>query len=455
MWYQIGHASALKYDGEGFVAALEKALELGAPEALVYPELAFQTTQRAGMWKRRLDDSLVEGWIERALAVAPQGTPARMRALAARARVGRRSGRGAVGGRGRRRAGRRPSFARKPWVRYRARSRETGQLDEALDVAVARTELLPLITDPDQLADALTHERRSLYAGFGRLSDARAMVEQLEEASSGLTPHHRVHALGTRMRLECAVGGWDAVRGRVGRAEEAVEANLATPCPFNVGLPANGGAGHGAWRRTGGGELGCWRRRNPSAWSATRGSSRQCHGTGRRPRGSATKCAASWIRLSCRVLHAWRMGTWAVLLDGLAMLGERERVEADAPSGSARTRTSPHLRLAPWAWSARIRDLLVGCGRSLRGNGPRMARRADPAIGGRHPGMTDVEVRPLTADRWEDLVELFGPSGAFSNCWCTWWRQTGGEFDRGIREHGAGNRALLRAAHRRRIASRG
>jgi len=56
-----------------------------------------------------------------------------------------------------------------------------------------------------------------------------------------------------------------------------------------------------------------------------------------------------------------------------------------------------------------------------------------------------LEVRPLTADRWEDLVALFGRSGAFGNCWCTWWRQTGSEFGRGIRERGAGNRALLRS----------
>jgi GNAT superfamily N-acetyltransferase len=54
-----------------------------------------------------------------------------------------------------------------------------------------------------------------------------------------------------------------------------------------------------------------------------------------------------------------------------------------------------------------------------------------------------LEVRPLTADRWDDLVTLFGTSGAFGNCWCTWWRQTGGEFGRGIRQRGAGNRALL------------
>lgn len=54
-----------------------------------------------------------------------------------------------------------------------------------------------------------------------------------------------------------------------------------------------------------------------------------------------------------------------------------------------------------------------------------------------------LEVHPLTADRWDDLVALFGASGAFANCWCTWWRQTGGEFGRGIRQRGAGNRALL------------
>jgi GNAT superfamily N-acetyltransferase len=54
-----------------------------------------------------------------------------------------------------------------------------------------------------------------------------------------------------------------------------------------------------------------------------------------------------------------------------------------------------------------------------------------------------LEVRPLTADRWDDLVSLFGRSGAFGNCWCTWWRQTGGEFERGIRQRGKGNRALL------------
>lgn len=63
----------------------------------------------------------------------------------------------------------------------------------------------------------------------------------------------------------------------------------------------------------------------------------------------------------------------------------------------------------------------------------------------RTPSPASLEVRPVTSDRWGDLAALFGPSGAFSHCWCTWWRQTGGEFGRGIEEHGAGNRALMQS----------
>jgi GNAT superfamily N-acetyltransferase len=28
---------------------------------------------------------------------------------------------------------------------------------------------------------------------------------------------------------------------------------------------------------------------------------------------------------------------------------------------------------------------------------------------------------PATPDRWDDVLRLFGPTGAYSNCWCTWW----------------------------------
>jgi GNAT superfamily N-acetyltransferase len=32
-----------------------------------------------------------------------------------------------------------------------------------------------------------------------------------------------------------------------------------------------------------------------------------------------------------------------------------------------------------------------------------------------------LTILPATADRWQDLLRLFGPNGAYSNCWCTWW----------------------------------
>lgn len=59
------------------------------------------------------------------------------------------------------------------------------------------------------------------------------------------------------------------------------------------------------------------------------------------------------------------------------------------------------------------------------------------------PNPEPLEVRPVTAARWRELADLFGPSGAFSHCWCIWWRQTSREFGRGIEEGGAGNRDLM------------
>ena len=54
-----------------------------------------------------------------------------------------------------------------------------------------------------------------------------------------------------------------------------------------------------------------------------------------------------------------------------------------------------------------------------------------------------IEVRPVTADGWEELAALFGPSGAFGHCWCTWWRQTAADFSHGVEKRGAANRSLM------------
>jgi GNAT superfamily N-acetyltransferase len=39
-----------------------------------------------------------------------------------------------------------------------------------------------------------------------------------------------------------------------------------------------------------------------------------------------------------------------------------------------------------------------------------------------------IVFHPLTPERWPDLERLFGPNGAYSGCWCMFWRQTGPEF---------------------------
>ncbi|MHA2171376.1 MAG: GNAT family N-acetyltransferase [Candidatus Kariarchaeaceae archaeon] len=46
-----------------------------------------------------------------------------------------------------------------------------------------------------------------------------------------------------------------------------------------------------------------------------------------------------------------------------------------------------------------------------------------------------VDVYPLTPDRWGDLRDLFGPSGAYWNCWCMYWRFTNKEFTKASKEN--------------------
>ena len=41
-----------------------------------------------------------------------------------------------------------------------------------------------------------------------------------------------------------------------------------------------------------------------------------------------------------------------------------------------------------------------------------------------------IVVRPLTADRWNDLETLFGDRGACAGCWCMWWRMGQSEWER-------------------------
>lgn len=54
-----------------------------------------------------------------------------------------------------------------------------------------------------------------------------------------------------------------------------------------------------------------------------------------------------------------------------------------------------------------------------------------------------ISVAPLVAERWNDLVAVFGCGhGICSQCWCMYWRLPRREFERSL---GARNRRLFRA----------
>ncbi len=56
--------------------------------------------------------------------------------------------------------------------------------------------------------------------------------------------------------------------------------------------------------------------------------------------------------------------------------------------------------------------------------------------------MTNLRIEPVTPSRWSDLLELFGPNGAYSNCWCTWFLLTGKQWEEAAKEE---RRKLLEA----------
>lgn len=53
-----------------------------------------------------------------------------------------------------------------------------------------------------------------------------------------------------------------------------------------------------------------------------------------------------------------------------------------------------------------------------------------------------ITYQPLTSQNWQDLEALFGPSGAYSGCWCMFWRTSRAEFSRRGNE---GNRQDFKA----------
>ena len=237
LWEEIGHANALRFDGEAFRAAMEHAVELGGPSAELYSELALQTARRSGMWQRPPDRQVVDDWIERALALAEAGSPTHARALAAAAlwrkdeaaarelhQIAVRSGDAAL---------RSSSLAALADVAWSA-----GDLEQAHACVDERIALLPELADPDDRHFACM-SAVEVNLAMGRIAAAERASALLVEMVEGLTPHHRVHGVDMQIRIESLVGRWEKVEETAARAELAVEANASTPCSGHCNVLLN------------------------------------------------------------------------------------------------------------------------------------------------------------------------------------------------------------------------
>src|SRR5262249_52323555 len=109
-----------------------------------------------------------------------------------------------------------------------------GDIEEARAWMEERLELPPGLSDPDgchfaQMAAGGPYPAPSRVAGATRAS------EKLEELVQGLTPHHRIHGVESRLLVETLRGRWEEVRGLTAVVERTVRANAAAPCPGNAG----------------------------------------------------------------------------------------------------------------------------------------------------------------------------------------------------------------------------
>jgi hypothetical protein len=333
LWFAIGHASALQYDGQGMVAAMERALELGADPGLIYPELAYQWAMRTGMWRSPLGESQYDEWITRASAASPDASPARVKALLAKSMATDEvePARAAL------------AIANQigePLLRWDATGMlenvlmQAGEFDESLTIAADRLARRSTISDPDRLADAL-YVTTYLYVVTGHLADARELAREMQETVAGTTAHHRVHGFAIRVMVERAYANWEAIRGLTAQIEAASAANVATPCPYNRGLLVALAA---AW--TYGGDTSEADRLLAQAEALGMESYRRFLA-----RHSLLLAIARDDRAEIRaVIDQFRPDWlahddwehWSNLFDGLALLGERERIEAEAGRWLAR-----------------------------------------------------------------------------------------------------------------------
>jgi hypothetical protein len=331
IWKRIGQACALKYDGQGFYQAMQKALDLGGPSADVYADLALQTNERAGMWVQQPDMTLIDGWIQQALDLAEEGSLTQGHALAALSYTDDESAAQSAARSALAIADRLGDSGLRCIVLHNIAwwplfARDFDRACTLIDEVMA---LLPGLPNPDVSSTALMGAFFT-YLKSGRLGAAAWASGQATETAAGLTPHHRLHAANWQILLASLTGRWDEVQARAAEAEQVVDANLAaaTPCVMNVAVLLNCAAG-----RAQAGDEDEARRLEVKADGLGMEGGRWYQGWFEPPRIRLALARHQTGQLAGLTSAGfdWEWEPVPTFLDALAALGDSERIEAEAP----------------------------------------------------------------------------------------------------------------------------
>ena len=328
IWQRIGLACALKYDGEGFWRAMQQALDIAGPSAEVYADLALQSLMRGGMWVQQPDWSLVDGWTQKALELAGEGSLAKAKAFTALAMINEdeSAARSALAIAERLGV---PELRCTSLTIVSAIAEGAKDFDRACAVMDRAMALLPDLPNPD-VASQVLQSAVFAYLKSGNLDDAGRASAQAIETAAGLTPHHRLHAVGWQSLLATLTGRWDEVRSRAAEAERVADASLAaaTPCVMNVSVLLNCATASAL-----AGDEDEGRRLERKADGIGMEGGRWYHAQFDPPKIRLALARHELGALPELVAHDldWDWEPASTFLDALAALVDRERIKAEAP----------------------------------------------------------------------------------------------------------------------------
>jgi hypothetical protein len=233
---ETARVHTLRYDAQGFRAAMEEALLLEPEPAVaaeIYAQLAYYSLGRRYMWKEPPPRELCEQWLAKALEFSDPHTPARAWALLAHA-VSDPSERVQTA-KEVHRLGEALGDPRLVVFAYEAQTlaaTEENRYQEACDRADRALAAAPKLANPDYESHQYWNAG-FVYLRAGQIAPARLFADRFDELAASLTAHHEVHAVGLHAVVDSALGDWEALGDLAVRAEAASAANEDFPCQFN------------------------------------------------------------------------------------------------------------------------------------------------------------------------------------------------------------------------------